>query len=252
MLEQFLLFAFIGFLAQIIDGALGMAYGVSATAFLLNFGVAPALASASVHAAECFTTLLSGISHLSFGNVEKDLFKRLVIPGVVGAFLGAYVLTQFPGDAIKPWISAYLLAMGVYIILKAFRNVLPASVTSHLIPLGLVGGFMDAAGGGGWGPIVVSTLVARGGHPRFTIGSVNLAEFFVALTASVTFVISIGQGALGQLWPAIAGLALGGAFAAPLAALLTKRIRPRTLMLLVGFLIVALNLRTLLITLGVL
>jgi len=252
MLEQFLIFALIGFLAQIIDGALGMAYGVSATAFLLNFGVAPALASASVHAAECVTTLFSGISHLSLGNVEKNLFKRLVIPGIAGAFLGAYVLTQFPGDAIKPWVSLYLLLMGIYIIAKAFRNVFPAAVTSHLIPLGLVGGFMDAAGGGGWGPIVVSTLVARGNHPRFTIGSVNLAEFFVALTASVTFVISIGRGALTDLLPAIVGLALGGAFAAPLAALLTRRIHPRTLMLLVGFLIVILNLRTLLIAIGIL
>lgn len=252
MLDQIMIFVLIGFLAQIIDGALGMAYGVSATAFLLSFGVAPALASASVHAAECVTTLFSGLSHLGFGNVEKELFKRLVIPGVIGAFLGAYILTRFPGDMLKPWISAYLLIIGLYILLKAFRTFIPASVTSHLIPLGLIGGFMDAIGGGGWGPIVVTTLVARGSNPRITIGSVNLAEFFVALTASITFVVSIGQGALNDLWPAIAGLAIGGAFAAPLAAYVTRRISTRLLMILVGTLIALLSLRTILMAVGVL
>ncbi|MFM8320257.1 MAG: sulfite exporter TauE/SafE family protein [Chloroflexota bacterium] len=251
MLENVALFALIGFLAQIIDGALGMAYGVSATTFLLSFGVSPALASASVHAAECVTTAFSGLSHLGFGNVDQRLFKRLVLPGVVGAVLGAYVLTRFPGDLIKPWIAAYLLVMGIYILIKAFRNIMPASVGSHPISLGLVGGLMDAVGGGGWGPIVVSTLVARGNDPRLTIGSANLAEFFVALTASLTFVVSIGRGELNNLWPAIAGLAIGGAFAAPLAALLTRRIKARTLMFMVGVLIALLSLRTMLQTLGV-
>lgn len=246
MLDQVVTFILIGFAAQIIDGALGMAYGVSATSFLLSFGVPPALASASVHAAEVVTTAFSGVSHLGFGNVDKGLFKRLVIPGVIGAVLGAYVLTQFPGDAIKPWVSAYLLAIGIYILIKAFRDITPASATSHLIPLGLLGGAMDAVGGGGWGPIVVSTLVARGNPPRTTIGSVNLAEFFVALAASITFVLSIGQGDLNELWPAIAGLAIGGAFAAPLAAFITKRISPRALMIMVGILISMLSIRTIL------
>lgn len=252
MLGNILIFIFIGFLAQVIDGALGMAYGVSATAFLLSFGVPPALASASVHAAECVTTALSGVSHLGFGNVDKSLFRRLVIPGVIGAVIGAYLLTRFPGDMIKPWISAYLLIMGLYIIFKAFRNVLPAVVTSHLIPLGLFGGVLDAVGGGGWGPIVVSTLVARGNNPRLTIGSANLAEFFVALSASITFVISIGRGQLNELWPAIAGLAIGGALAAPLAAFLTSRINTRALMFLVGSLIALLSLRTILVAMGIL
>lgn len=252
MLQHMALFIVVGFLAQIIDGALGMAYGVSATAFLLNFGVAPALASAAVHAAECVTTALSGISHLGFGNVDKTLFRRLVIPGILGAILGAYILTAFPGDVIKPWVSGYLLIMGIYIIIKAFRNIVPASVTSHLIPLGLVGGFLDAAGGGGWGPIVVTSLVARGNDPRLTIGSANLAEWFVAMTASIMFVISLGQGGLNDLWPAIVGLAIGGAVAAPMAAFLTRRIRTRPLMFMVGSLIALVSLRTILITAGVL
>jgi uncharacterized protein len=252
MLSDMLIFVVIGFLAQIIDGALGMAYGVSATAFLLSFGVSPALASASVHAAECVTTAFSGLSHLSFGNVDKELFKRLVLPGMVGAIIGAYILTSFPGDVLKPWISGYLLLMGIYILARAFRNVIPTSVTSHLIPLGLFGGLLDAVGGGGWGPIVVTNLVARGNDPRLTIGSANLAEFFVALSASLTFVISIGQGELNELWPAIAGLAIGGAVAAPLAAYLAHKIRPRVLMFIVGCLIALLSLRTILISLDIL
>ncbi len=239
---QILLFIVIGFLAQIIDGALGMAYGVSATTFLLTFGVPPALASASVHVAEVATTALSGLSHLGFGNVDLRLFRRLVIPGIIGAVTGSYILTSLPGDLIKPYIAFYLLVMGVFILIKAFRQIVPKEVTSHLIPLGLVGGFLDAIGGGGWGPIVVSTLVVRGNNPRLTIGSANLAEFFVALSASITFILTIGLG----YWQPIVGLALGGALAAPLAALLTRRIPTRPLMILVGVLIIGLSLRTIL------
>jgi len=239
---QLLLFVVIGFLAQVIDGALGMAYGISATTFLLTFGAPPALASASVHIAEVATTALSGLSHLSFGNVDLRLFKRLVIPGVIGAVVGSYLLTSIPGEVIKPYVSGYLLVMGVYILFKAFRQFIPKEVTSHLIPLGLVGGFLDAIGGGGWGPIVVSTLVMRGNNPRLTIGSANLAEFFVALSASLIFILTIGFG----YWQQILGLALGGALAAPLAALLTRRIPARALMILVGVLIIGLSLRTIL------
>ena len=240
MTTEIITFIIIGFLAQIIDGALGMAYGVSATTFLLAAGVPPAIASASVHAAEVVTTAISGISHLSFGNVDKDLFKRLVIPGVLGAVVGSYVLTSVDGDVIKPYISAYLLIMGIFIFLKALRNIVPTQVTSHLIPLGLIGGFMDAIGGGGWGPVVVSTLVARGNHPRTTIGSANLAEFFVAVSASITFILTIGLG----YWQAILGLAVGGAIAAPLAAYVCKKIPVRALMFMVGILIMLLSLRT--------
>jgi len=239
---QILLFIVIGFLAQIIDGALGMAYGVSATTFLLAFGVSPALASASVHLAEVVTTALSGLSHLGVGNVDLNLFKRLVVPGVIGAVFGSYILTALPGEVIKPYIALYLLIMGIFILIKAFRQLVPKEVTSHLIPLGLVGGFLDAIGGGGWGPVVVSTLVVRGNDPRLTIGSANLAEFFVALSASITFILTIGLG----YWQHIVGLALGGAIAAPMAAILTRRIPTRTLMILVGVLIIILSMRTIL------
>jgi hypothetical protein len=244
-MSQILIFTIVGFFAQIVDGALGMAYGVSATTLLLTFGVSPAIASASVHAAKCFTGAFSGLSHLGFGNVDKNLVKKLVIPGIIGAILGSYILTSLPGEKIKPYVSAYLLVMGVLILLKTSQKVTPKEITTHLFPLGLIGGFLDAIGGGGWGPIVVSNLVARGNHPRMTIGSANLAEFFVALSASLTFVFTIGLG----FWQAILGLALGGALAAPLAAYLTKHIPARPLMFLVGILIVALSLASILLTL---
>ena len=241
-MPRFLTFVVIGFFAQIIDGALGMAYGVSATTFLLAFGVSPAAASASVHAAEVVTTALSGLSHLGFGNVDKNLFKRLVIPGILGAVVGAYLLTALPADVIKPWIAGYLLLMGVFILLKAIRNIAPAHVTSHLFPLGLVGGFLDAIGGGGWGPIVVSTLVARGNNPRLTIGSVNFSEFFITFSQSVVFVFTLQFSAY---WKVILGLLIGGAVAAPLAAVVTRKLPVRKLILLVGTLIILLSLRTL-------
>ncbi len=244
-MEQFIIFVVIGFFAQMIDGALGMAYGISATTFLLAFGVSPVIASASVHVAEVFTTALSGLSHLGFGNVDKKLFKRLVAPGVAGAVIGAYLLTALPADLIKIWVAGYLLLMGIFILLKALRNIVPAHVTSHLIPLGLLGGFLDAIGGGGWGPIVVSTLVARGNNPRLTIGTVNLAEFFVALSASITFILTIGRD-MQKSVIVIAGLAIGGAIAAPLAAYITSKVKIRTLMFIVGVLIMLLSLRTIL------
>lgn len=234
-------FILVGFIAQIIDGALGMAYGVSATTFLLTFGVSPAIASASVHTAEVFTTAVSGIAHLRLGNTQKLLILRLVIPGMIGAVLGAYILTTIPSDIIKPFVSLYLMIMGILILIKAFREVAPKVVQSHLIPLGLVGGFLDAVGGGGWGPIVTSTLVARGHHPRFAIGSVNATEFFITLSQTITFILAIGL----SYWQAILGLAIGGVVAAPLAAYLAKRVRIKTLMILVGVLIIILSLRTL-------
>ena len=155
-------FILVGFVAQLIDGALGMAYGVSSNAFLLSLGIPPKYASASVHAAEVVTTGVSGLAHWRFGNIHFDLARRLVIPGVIGAAIGAYLLTQVNGDVIKPYIAIYLAIMGIVIIWKAFREVALRHVRSWLLPLGLAGGFMDAIGGGGWGPIVTTTLVARG------------------------------------------------------------------------------------------
>lgn len=234
------LFVLAGFVAQMVDGTLGMAYGVSATAFLLAIGVPPQVASASVHAAEVVTTGVSGLSHHTFGNTDRYLIKHLLLPGVVGAAAGAFVLVSSPADTVRPLVSAYLLVMGGVIVLKAVRSSVPLNVRSHIAPLGLVGGFLDAAGGGGWGPIVTTTLIARGNHPRFAIGSVNAVEFFVALSAAVTFALTIGL----SHWPAIVGLALGGAVAAPLAAWLARCVPVRPLMLLVGGLVMLLSART--------
>jgi uncharacterized membrane protein YfcA len=236
----FFFFVVVGFLAQMIDGALGMAYGVSSTSFLLGIGIPPAAASASVHMAEIFTTAVSGLSHLRFGNVHKDLVTRLLIPGVIGGVLGAYILTAVPGDKIKPFIAVYLLLMGLVILRKAFQSVPKQVVRSHIVPLGLAGGFFDAIGGGGWGPIVTSTLVARGNDPRFTVGSVNLAEFFVTFSESITFILTIGL----VHWKIIVGLLIGGVLAAPLAAYVCKRLPTKMLMGLVGIVIMFLSIRT--------
>ncbi|MBC7224318.1 MAG: sulfite exporter TauE/SafE family protein [Anaerolineae bacterium] len=208
--------------------------------------ITPAVASASVHAAEIFTTAMSGLSHLRFGNVEKGLFRRLVIPGVIGGVLGAYVLTTLPSDVIKPVVALYLMAMGLVILRKALgwgREEAPHLPNRLVVPLGTIGGFFDAIGGGGWGPIVTSTLVARGKHPRFAVGSVNLAEFFVTLAESVTFVLTIGQG-LAQMGWVILGLIIGGVMAAPLAAYVCRKLPTRTLMIIVGLVIIVLSLRT--------
>jgi len=243
MEHSIFVFILVGFVAQIIDGALGMAYGVSSTTFLLSVGLPPAVASASVHMAEVFTTAISGFSHFRLGNVDKRLFMRLVAPGALGGVLGAYVLTSIPGSVIQPFVSAYLLIMGIIILRKALQKNQEKlrTRTYHLIPLGMVGGFFDAIGGGGWGPIVTTTLMARGNSPRFTIGSVNLAEFFVTFCESVAFILTIGL----VHWHVIVGLMIGGGIAAPLAAVLCRKLPARTLMIVVGLLIVGLSVRTL-------
>jgi uncharacterized membrane protein YfcA len=237
-----LIFVIVGFVAQMIDGALGMAYGVSSTAFLLSIGVPPAAASASVHIAEVFTTGASGLSHWKLGNVDKKMIKKLLIPGIVGGVLGAYVLTSIPGNTIKPFISAYLLIMGVLIIYKIFKRSKPRDVHSKLTPLALVGGFFDAVGGGGWGPIVTTTIVARGHNPRYAVGSVNLSEFFVTVAEAATFITLIGLGH----WQVIVGLIIGGVIAAPFAAFMCKKLPSKALLALIGVLIIALSTRTIL------
>jgi uncharacterized membrane protein YfcA len=241
MWEDFLLFVAVGFAAQMVDGAIGMAYGVTSSSVLLSLGVPPATTSACVHAAETFTTAVSGASHWKFGNVDRKLLLRLAVPGMIGGAIGAYLLTNIDGDAIKPFISAYLLLIGVFIVWKALssraRN---GAEPSRVAPLGFVGGLLDSIGGGGWGPIVTSTLIGQGTTPRYAIGSVNLAEFFVTLTISVTFVATIGL----DLWPIIAGLTLGGVVAAPFAAYATKMLPDIVLMILVGCVVAILSLRT--------
>jgi uncharacterized membrane protein YfcA len=240
-MHEMLYYIVVGFVAQMIDGTLGMAYGVSASSLLLTRGIAPATVSATIHAAEVFTTGVSGISHHYFGNVDRRLFWRLVIPGVLGAIIGAYILSRMPGDRLRPVIAVYLLGMGILIVARVFRTVPPLSVTTHLTPLGFLGAFIDAVGGGGWGPIVASTLLARGNHARLTLGSVNAAEFFVTLAASITFILTMGL----THWPIILGLAIGGMVAAPLGAYACKHIPHRPFMFLVGLLIIGLSLRTL-------
>lgn len=239
--SHFLWIALAGFVAQLVDGALGMAYGVSASSLLLSFGLPPATVSATVHAAECFTTGASAISHRAFGNISAQLFRRLLAPAVVGAVVGAYLLASFPGEELRPFIALYLLGMGAVIVVKAFREFPPRTVTTHLTPLAFFGAFVDAVGGGGWGPIVASTLIARGNDVRRTVGSVNAVEFFVTVAASVTFLLTLGLGN----WRVIVALALGGLVAAPIGAWACRHIPVRPFMVGVGLLVCLLSLRTL-------
>ncbi len=242
--ERLLLVALIGFVGQIIDGALGMAYGVTCSTALISLGIAPAVASASVHTAEIFTTAASGYSHWRLGNVDMRLMARLAVPGMIGGILGAYALTSFPADQVVPVVSLYLLLLGVTIIFRAYWRPLVTRepTTPRLVGLGLAGGFLDAAGGGGWGPIVTSSLIGSGAAPRTAIGSVNLAAFFVAATVTATFVATIGL----ELWPIVIGLIAGGVLAAPLAALVASRVPARPLMLLVGTLVILVSARNIL------
>ena len=239
---EFLAYVAAGFAAQLIDGALGMAYGVSASSILLSLGLPPATVSATVHVSECFTSGASALSHRAFGNIDGTLFRRLLVPGMLGAILGAYVLVQISADFLRPIIASYLILMGLIIILKAFREFPPRRVTTHLRPLGFFGGLIDAMGGGGWGPIVASTLIVRGNDIRFTIGSVNAVEFFVTVSASATFLITLGV----SNWQIIVGLATGGLLAAPIGAWVCQRIRVKPFMIGVGVLVILISLRTLL------
>lgn len=243
-----LLYILFGFVAQMIDGAQGMAYGVSSTTLLLSMGLPPASASASVHTAEIFTTLVSGLSHFRLGNVNKSLFIRLAIPGVAGGILGAWVLSlDAIGSFIKPAVSIYLMLMGVIIITKALRKINQTEPVLDLgrktYGLGFAGGLMDAMGGGGWGPVVTSTLIANGNHPRTTIGSVNAAEFFVTVAQVTAFSILLDNWLEYAL--IIAGLLIGGVIAAPFAAVVCKKLKPQPLMLGVGVLIILTNIYTL-------
>lgn len=232
-MSDFLIFLFVGFLAQIVDGALGMAYGVISSTVLLSFGVPPATASASVHAAEVFTTAASAGSHAANRNVNWKLFAPLAVGGVVGGSLGAFVLTSIDGDLLKPWITSYLAIMGLVIIWRATKQtrerVFPRKFSG---PLGLVGGFFDAIGGGGWGPTVTTTFVGAGQDPRISIGTANAAEFFVTSAISATFLTALltghweqADGVLNHA-TAVLGLILGGLLAAPLAGVVA-RIAPR-------------------------
>ena len=242
--QLFLYFVLAGFVAQMIDGALGMAYGVTATTFLLTLGVPVSAASASVHTSEIFTSGVSGYMHLKFGNVNSKLFKTLLIPGIIGACLGAYVLVSLEqyANIIRPVVACYTLFLGVMIIRKALVKRIQKKPTKRVGILALFGGIMDAIGGGGWGPIVSSTLIANGRHPVYTIGSVNLTEFFVSLASSLTFITLIGL----THWQVIVGLVLGGMIAAPIAAHLSRKLPVKTMMILVGMVVIIVSLRNIL------
>jgi uncharacterized protein len=231
---------FVGLLAQTIDGALGMAYGITSTSFLLATGASPALASASVHMAEVFTTGASGVAHARLGNVDKKLFIKLLFPGVLGGITGAIVVTQIDGSVLKPYITAYLLVMGIYVFSKAFRKkiVQQSGDAKHVAKLAFLGGFVDTSGGGGWGPVVTTTLVGTGHNPRMTIGTVNFAEFFLTLASAASLFVLVDE----SIWHVVVGLIFGGLLAAPFAAVLCKKIPARGLLILVGLLIVAISL----------
>jgi uncharacterized membrane protein YfcA len=237
--NTFFIFMGIGFVAQMVDGALGMAYGVSCTTLLMTFGVPASLATASVHTSEIFTTGISGLSHIKFNNIDKKLFFKIVITGTIGAMLGAYLISDFfDGKIIKPYISGYLILLGAYIIYKGIANKKPQNTAIKRTPLlALIGGFLDTIGGGGWGPIVTSNLVSQGKDPRQAIGTVNTAEFFVTYFATTLFVALLGV----KHWQVILGLITGGAIAAPFGAYFASKINKRLLFFMVGILIIIIS-----------
>lgn len=234
------IFILIGVAAQAVDGALGMAYGVTANSLLLSVGVPPAAATAAVHLSEVFTTGFSGFSHWRMGNFNRSLFLKLLIPGTIGAVAGAYFVSVIDGAILKPFISAYLLLMGLYILRKAFVHhaAQKAAKEGTVAPLALFGGFVDSVGGGGWGPVVTTTLLGRGHAPKETIGSVNSAEFFLTIASATAFAALVGFG----YWTAIVGLVIGGVFAAPFAAWLCQHLSTKQLLIMVGVLISSLSL----------
>jgi uncharacterized protein len=227
-------FILIGFAAQLVDGALGMAYGQISSTLLISMGVPPAAASAGVHTAETFTTAVSGISHVAHRNVDWRLFVRIAVPGVIGGVMGAYVLTQIDASTAKPFVLAYLTALGLYLFYRGVMHRHTERRPRVVSPLGLVGGFLDAAGGGGWGGIVTSNLLVQGGNPRKTIGTVNTAEFFLTVTISATFLATLGWKAFTY---ATLGLLIGGVLAAPFGAWIAKRVNPDVLLTFVGVLL---------------
>jgi uncharacterized membrane protein YfcA len=234
---DFMLFVLIGLFAQLVDGALGMAYGLVSSSILLALGLPPAAVSASVHTAEVFTTGVSGASHGLLGNIDRRLMLRLAVPGVIGGVIGAYVLTQLPGEAIRPFVYAYLLVLALLILLRAVGRRIPRNEIKRVGVLGFFAGLLDAIGGGGWGPIATSTLLAKGGEVRTSIGTVSASEFVVTLAISITFLLTVGV----SHWRIVLALLLGGVVAAPLAAMLVKHLPERAVLGAVGTLVLGIS-----------
>ncbi len=231
-LAALLPFIAVGFAAQLVDGALGMAFGVISNTLLVGvLGVPPALASQRVHLVECFTTAVSGISHLIHGNVDKRLFFKLLIPGVIGGVLGAYVLTSIDASVIKPFVLVYLSGIGIYLLVRGLFYPPKLRDAKYIAPLGLVGGFLDAAGGGGWGPVVTSNLLIQGADPRKVVGTVNTVEFFLTVSVSALFIWHLG---IADVAGATLGLLIGGLMAAPIGAWAAKHFDPKVMLVLVG------------------
>ena len=231
-LAALLPFIAVGFAAQLVDGALGMAFGViSNTLLVAVLGVPPAQASQRVHIVECFTTATSGISHLLHRNIDGRLFLRLVVPGMIGGFLGAYVLSNLDASVVKPFVLIYLSAIGIYLLIRGIMYPPKIKEAKFVSPLGLFGGFLDAAGGGGWGPVVTSNLLIQGADPRKVVGTVNSAEFFLTITVSATFIWHLGAA---QLFGATLGLLIGGIVAAPIGAWAAKHFPAKQMLIMVG------------------
>jgi len=240
--KSFYLFMLAGFLAQMVDGAVGMGYGVTSTSMLMSMGVPPAAISGSVHTAEIFSSAASGYSHYRFGNVNKKLFKVLVIPGVLGAVAGAGMLVWMGdryGNLIKPFLAAYCMVLGFRILYQAYKRNKKNKKVKRAGWLAGAGGFLDSFGGGGWGPLVTSTLISKGRSPQYVIGSVSLSEFFVTLSSAMSFFVFIGI----THWQVIMGLMIGGAVAAPLAAKLAGKLPVRTMLICVGLMVIIWSLR---------
>ncbi|TKJ35183.1 sulfite exporter TauE/SafE family protein [Blastococcus sp. CCUG 61487] len=250
-MKTFVLLALVGLGAQLVDGSLGMAYGVTSTTLLLAIGTNPALASATIHLAEIGTTLASGLSHWKFGNVDWKVVAKIGLPGAIGAFAGATFLSNLPTEVAAPVMSLILVSLGVYLLVRFSlrgldrRNLGKPVRKRFLGPLGLVAGFVDATGGGGWGPVGTPALLASGRmEPRKVIGSIDTSEFLVALAASLGFLVALGSQGINFAWVAV--LLGGGLVAAPIAAWLVRHIPPRMLGSMVGGIIVLTNTRTLL------
>ncbi len=242
--KSFYLFMLAGFLAQMVDGAVGMGYGVTSTSMLMSMGVPPAAISGSVHTAEIFSSAVSGYSHYRFGNVNKKLFKVLVIPGVLGAVAGAGMLVWLGdkyGNLIKPFLAAYCMVLGFRILYQAYKRNKKNKKVKRAGWLAGAGGFLDSFGGGGWGPLVTSTLISKGRSPQYVIGSVSLSEFFVTLSSAMSFFVFIGI----THWQVIMGLMIGGAVAAPLAAKLAGKLPVRTMLICVGLMVIIWSIRVL-------
>jgi hypothetical protein len=230
-------FILIGFAAQLVDGALGMAFGVICNTLLVAvLGVPPATASARIHVVEIFTTGASGLSHLFHGNIDWPLFFRLLVPGVIGGVLGAYVLTSLHADVVKPFVLGYLVLIGIWLLVRGVLYPPKISKPKVVAPLAVVGGFLDAAGGGGWGPVVTSNLLVQGGEPRKIVGTVNSVEFFLAVAVSIAFIWNLGFEEI--LGPTL-GLIIGGVAAAPLGAYMAKRFSPKVMLVMVGVVLTA-------------